>query len=451
MAEECAGNSVATSTSTPLNWWYLQANSVPSWNNTNNTWNNQTNPNSSSSCEEDISVSTSFTNASHHSTNTVESSRRFVEPPAPSSNEFMGEHGSDNQLWSHVLLGVGSNNSQEIGENFLDALSSKSMGSTMFEPACDYLKKLDTNWDHHYNGSTSFNTFEKHLNGYSNAMIENNNERLTKLSNLVSTWSIAPPDPEVNNRHFVPQRTNMSLNSTMDHYAQSDPNCHIKQPSSGVFPNFYGHNMMRVKQQYHASEVPGDVFGKSSNTNGYQNGFNSLSPISCQRNFSDLISFNNKIRNNGGKGEGTAVREVKKKRCEESSETMLKKPKQDTSTASSTKVQAPKDKLADKITALQQIVSPFGKTDQASVLFEAIGYIKILQEEVQILCNPYLKNNNSYKDPWGRLDRKDKEDTKHDLRSKGLCLVPTSCTPLAYREITGPDYWTPAYRGCLYR
>jgi len=91
-------------------------------------------------------------------------------------------------------------------------------------------------------------------------------------------------------------------------------------------------------------------------------------------------------------------------------------------------VQAPKVKLGDKITALQQIVSPFGKvtthfaltlsffrflffmniynqqcstflttyfiimiiffvefqTDTASVLFEAIGYIKFLQEQVQV-------------------------------------------------------------------
>ncbi|CAL0299724.1 unnamed protein product [Lupinus luteus] len=104
MAEECDGNSVATSSSTPLNWWYLQANSAHSWNNTNNTWNNQTNPNSSSSCEENISVSTSFTNVSNHSSLTVESSRNLVEPPAPSSNELMGEHASDNQLWSHVLV-----------------------------------------------------------------------------------------------------------------------------------------------------------------------------------------------------------------------------------------------------------------------------------------------------------------------------------------------------------
>ncbi|XP_027367477.1 transcription factor bHLH111 [Abrus precatorius] len=502
MTEESAGNTLAT-TIAPLNWWYLQANSLSSWNDTNNAWNNQPNPNSSSSGEEDISVSTSFTNASNHSSLTVESSRRLVDPPAPSSNELMGEHASDNQLWSHVLSGVGSNgelhNSQEIGENFLDALSSKNITNTMFQPACDYLKKLDTSWE--YSGSASFNSFEKNLNGFSEAMIENN-ERLTKLSNLVSTWSIAPPDPEVSG-HFDPQTNNMSMSSSMDHFPQSD---HFKQPfgdstscslggasrNSGMLP-CYDHDM-KVKQEYHASEVPGAVFGKSLNTNGYQNGFNSPSVgesskfyhglpnlSSCTRNFSDVISFNSRlgrpvigihaqkprmkylnlteskkqglqtpsqIRTINGRGEGT-TREVKKKRSEESSEAILKKPKQDASTASS-KVQAPKVKLGDKITALQQIVSPFGKTDTASVLFEAIGYIKFLQEQVQLLSNPYLKTN-AHKEPWGSLDRKDKEDTKLDLRSRGLCLVPTSCTPLVYRESSGPDYWTPAYRGCLYR
>ncbi|BAT94517.1 hypothetical protein LR48_Vigan02g184100 [Vigna angularis] len=505
MTEESAGNTVATSI-TPLNWWYLQANSISSWNDTNNTWNNQPNPNSSSSCEEDISVSTSFTNASNHSTLTVESSRRLIDPPAPSSNEFMGEHASDNQLWTHVLSGVGSNgelqSGQEIGEKFLGALSSKSMTSTMFQPVCDYLKKLDhSSWE--YSGSTSLNSFEKHLNGFNEAMIENN-ERLTKLSNLVSTCSIAPPDPEVSS-HFDPQTNNMTLNSSMDHFPQSD---HFKQPfgdstcslggvanrNSGVFPS-YDHDT-KIKQEFHASEVQGSVYGKSLNANGYQNGFNGFSVGDscklyhgmpnlppCTRNFSDVISFNSRfgrpvigihaqkpsmkylnvsepkkqglqapspIRTNiNGKGEGT-TREVKKKRSEESSDAMLKKLKQDTSTASSSKVQAPKVKLGDKITALQQIVSPFGKTDTASVLFEAIGYIKFLQEQVQLLSNPYLKAN-CHKDPWGSLDRKDKDDTKLDLRSRGLCLVPTSCTPLVYRESSGPDYWTPAYRGCLYR
>ena len=53
--------------------------------------------------------------------------------------------------------------------------------------------------------------------------------------------------------------------------------------------------------------------------------------------------------------------------------------------------------------------------------------------------------------PWGGLDRKEKAEVEADLRSRGLCLVPVSCTPQVYRDSNGPDYWTPPYRSCLYR
>ncbi|PKA49329.1 Transcription factor bHLH110 [Apostasia shenzhenica] len=48
-----------------------------------------------------------------------------------------------------------------------------------------------------------------------------------------------------------------------------------------------------------------------------------------------------------------------------------------------------KEKLGDRIAALQQLVAPFGKTDTASVLMEAIGYIKFLQDQVETLSVPY--------------------------------------------------------------
>ncbi|KAF8715878.1 hypothetical protein HU200_026838 [Digitaria exilis] len=50
-----------------------------------------------------------------------------------------------------------------------------------------------------------------------------------------------------------------------------------------------------------------------------------------------------------------------------------------------------KEKLGDRITALQQLVSPFGKTDTASVLHEAIEYIRFLHDQVASLSSPYLR------------------------------------------------------------
>ncbi|KAK8542221.1 hypothetical protein V6N12_014824 [Hibiscus sabdariffa] len=46
-------------------------------------------------------------------------------------------------------------------------------------------------------------------------------------------------------------------------------------------------------------------------------------------------------------------------------------------------------KLSDKITTLQKLVSPYGKTDTASVLQEASLYIKLLQEQIQMLSSSY--------------------------------------------------------------
>uniref|UniRef100_A0ACD5W204 Uncharacterized protein n=1 Tax=Avena sativa TaxID=4498 RepID=A0ACD5W204_AVESA len=48
-----------------------------------------------------------------------------------------------------------------------------------------------------------------------------------------------------------------------------------------------------------------------------------------------------------------------------------------------------KEKLGDRITALQQLVSPFGKTDTASVLHEANEYIKFLHDQVAVSVQNY--------------------------------------------------------------
>ncbi|GFY86189.1 basic helix-loop-helix (bHLH) DNA-binding superfamily protein [Actinidia rufa] len=82
-----------------------------------------------------------------------------------------------------------------------------------------------------------------------------------------------------------------------------------------------------------------------------------------------------------------------------------------------------KEKLGDRIAALQQLVAPFGKTDTASVLMEAIGYIKFLQNQVE---GPTEDGT---------------EDPKRDLRSHGLCLMPLSC--LSYVTDGGGGIWPP--------
>ncbi|XP_073107969.1 uncharacterized protein [Elaeis guineensis] len=50
-----------------------------------------------------------------------------------------------------------------------------------------------------------------------------------------------------------------------------------------------------------------------------------------------------------------------------------------------------KEKIGERIIALQQLVSPFGKSDTASVLHEALGYIRFLHDQVQVLSSPYLQ------------------------------------------------------------
>ncbi|KAI4374964.1 hypothetical protein MLD38_012895 [Melastoma candidum] len=81
-----------------------------------------------------------------------------------------------------------------------------------------------------------------------------------------------------------------------------------------------------------------------------------------------------------------------------------------------------KEKLGDRISALQQLVAPFGKTDTASVLLEAIGYINFLQNQVQTLCVPYMKSSR---------DRNVGGPPLHaGLRPRGLCLVPLPCMSL---------------------
>ncbi|XP_027926477.1 transcription factor bHLH68-like isoform X4 [Vigna unguiculata] len=125
------------------------------------------------------------------------------------------------------------------------------------------------------------------------------------------------------------------------------------------------------------------------------------------------------------------------------------------SSSSQAPLKVRKEKLSDRITTLHQLVSPFGKTDTASVLLEAIGYIRFLQGQIEALSSPYLddasknttnqqsvdgertcvfpedpglllKENNGLKRKGGT--NQEAEDKAKELKSRGLCLVPVSCT-----------------------
>ncbi|XP_017413679.1 transcription factor bHLH113 isoform X1 [Vigna angularis] len=106
-----------------------------------------------------------------------------------------------------------------------------------------------------------------------------------------------------------------------------------------------------------------------------------------------------------------------------------------------------KEKLGERIAALQQLVSPFGKTDTASVLHEAMGYIRFLHDQVQVLCSPYLQSLSSSHHQHQHGDgENNEEEVKKDLRSRGLCLIPVGCT-VHVASSNGADFWSPGAIG----
>ncbi|CAL0331347.1 unnamed protein product [Lupinus luteus] len=92
-----------------------------------------------------------------------------------------------------------------------------------------------------------------------------------------------------------------------------------------------------------------------------------------------------------------------------------------------------KDKLGERIVALQQLVSPYGKTDTSSVLKEAMEYIGFLHQQVKVLSAPYLESS----------PKTEMQGTETcSLRSRGLCLVPASLT-MGVADSNGADIWAP--------
>ncbi|KAL9421947.1 hypothetical protein AB3S75_034256 [Citrus x aurantiifolia] len=97
-------------------------------------------------------------------------------------------------------------------------------------------------------------------------------------------------------------------------------------------------------------------------------------------------------------------------------------------------------KLSDKITALQKLVSPYGKTDTASVLQEASLYIKLLQEQIQVHETMLSGSYNSLQVQV--LHSLEMGEEQLDLRSRGLCLVPISFSQKVTQEDLLESYAT---------
>lgn len=160
----------------------------------------------------------------------------------------------------------------------------------------------------------------------------------------------------------------------------------------------------------------------------------------------------------------------------------IKKPRVQASSSAQSTLKVRKERLGDRITALHQIVSPFGKTDTASVLQETIGYIRFLLGQIEALSYPYMghghgtsvqngptgemnhglfpeypgqllnhNNNTGTHQPAVQPDEQQglNEEAKNDLRSRGLCLVPVSCT--SHFGDNAADYWGPAPLGGILR
>lgn len=227
-------------------------------------------------------------------------------------------------------------------------------------------------------------------------------------------------------------------------------------------------NQMLISQAPNASLV--DVKQENSgNSYAYGHGNEELNSCVTSFNNNNMLDFTNNNSN-------IDVRHPPLDRSSECNSTasggaMKKARVQQSTTQATFKVR--KEKLGDRITALHQIVSPFGKTDTASVLLEAIGYIRFLQSQIEALSLPYLsngsgntrqpqsiqgENNCLFPEDPGQLLNENclkrkavreqvcEEKEKKDLRSRGLCLVPVSCT-MQVGSDNGADYWAPAFGG----
>ncbi|KAF6985416.1 hypothetical protein CFC21_003282 [Triticum aestivum] len=89
-----------------------------------------------------------------------------------------------------------------------------------------------------------------------------------------------------------------------------------------------------------------------------------------------------------------------------------------------------KEKLGDRVTALQQLVSPFGKSLSSPYFIRCSGGPVQLQHK--------------------QGSDGDAGEAKEDLRSRGLCLVPVASTYTMASETAAPEFWHPTFGGTFH-
>lgn len=146
----------------------------------------------------------------------------------------------------------------------------------------------------------------------------------------------------------------------------------------------------------------------------------------------DSINNNNSPSNSSNKTSSSSVARAKRPVNSMSEPKKSNNPESkkscSTSRSSCPPLKVRKEKLGDRISALQRLVAPFGKTDTSSVLTEAIGYIQFLHDQVETLSMPYLGSSQSkpYQKQQPASIPEDGTKPRQDLRSRGLCLMPLS-------------------------
>ncbi|XP_042411178.1 transcription factor bHLH68-like isoform X1 [Zingiber officinale] len=203
--------------------------------------------------------------------------------------------------------------------------------------------------------------------------------------------------------------------------------------------------LLREQQMVHPSPSEAQIaagFHHQVSSSWNQNPIVSASsPRSCVTS-SNMLDFSHKPRqqidNNSSEGNSTETAPA------------LKKAKVLGCSSPKSTLKVRKEKLGDRITTLHQLVSPFGKTDTASVLQEAIGYIRFLHSQIQALSSPYLEQPQAMRQQKQQKTVNDNgdgdEQSRKDLRSRGLCLVPVSFT-MHVGSDNGADLWAAALGG----